>query len=67
VKEYYDRVLIVFIHDLGTYGSTEKLGAFASMVKYTKNEIEYEEMIDNSEFSIMDEIVFTHEEEETNG
>jgi hypothetical protein len=67
VKEYYDRVLIVFIHDLGVYGSTEKLGAFASMVKYTKNEIEYEEMIDNSEFSIMDEIVFTHEEEETNG
>lgn len=67
MKEYYDRVLIVFIHDLGVYGSTEKLGAFASMVKYTKNEIEYEEMIDNSEFSIMDEIVFTHEEEETNG
>ena len=67
MKEYYDRVLIVFIHDLGAYGSTEKLGAFASMVKYTKNEIEYEEMIDNSEFSIMDEIVFTHEEEETNG
>jgi hypothetical protein len=67
VKEYYDRVLIVFIHDLGVYGSTEKLGAYASTVKYTKNEIEYEEMIDNSEFSIMDEIVFTHEEEETNG
>lgn len=67
MKEYYDRVSIVFIHDLGAYGSTEKLGAFASMVKYTKNEIEYEEMIDNSEFSIMDEIVFTHEEEETNG
>ncbi len=67
MKEYYDRVLIVFIHDLGVYGSTEKLGAYASTVKYTKNEIEYEEMIDNSEFSIMDEIVFTHEEEETNG
>lgn len=67
MKEYYDRVLIVFIHDLGVYGSTEKLGAYASTVRYTRNEIEYEEMIDNSEFSIMDEIVFTHEEEETNG
>lgn len=67
MKEYYDRVLIVFIHDLVVYGSTEKLGAYASMVKYTKDEIEYEEMIDNSEFSIMDEIVFTHEEEEANG
>ena len=63
VREYYDRVLIVFIHDLGAYGSTEKLGAYASMVKYIKDEVEYEEMIDNSEFSIMDEIVFTHIEE----
>jgi len=67
VKEYYDRVLIVFIHDLGVYGTTEKLGAFASMVKYKKYEMEYEEMIDNSEFSIMDEIVFSHAEEEYNG
>jgi hypothetical protein len=29
--------------------------------------MEYEEMIDNSEFSIMDEIVFSHVEEEYNG
>jgi len=67
VKEYYDRVLIVFIHDLGVYGTTEKLGAFASIVKYKKDEMEHEEMIDNSEFSIMDEIVFSHVEEEYNG
>lgn len=64
MKEYYDRVLIVFIHDLGLYGSTEKLGAFASIIKYTKDGIEYEELIDNDEFSIMDELVFTHVEEE---
>ena len=67
MKEYYDRVLIVFIHDLGLYGSTEKLGAFASIVKYTKDGVEYEELIDNSDFSIMDELVFTHIEEEFNG
>lgn len=67
VKEYYDRVLIVFIHDLGIYGSTEKLGAFASMVKYTQDGTEYEELIDNAEFSIMDELVFTHVEEDYNG
>ncbi len=66
MKEYYDRVLIVFIHDLGTYGSTEKLGAFASIIKYTKDGIEYEELIDNDEFAIMDELVFTHVEEEYN-
>lgn len=67
VKEYYDRVLIVFIHDLGIYGSTEKLGAFASLIKYTQDGMEYEELIDNSEFSIMDELVFTHVEEDYNG
>jgi len=67
VKEYYDRVLIVFIHELGLYGSTEQLGAFASRIKYTQDEVEYEELIDNSEFSIMDELVFTHVEEESNG
>lgn len=67
MKEYYDRVLIVFIHDLGIYGSTEKLGAFASMVKYTQDGMEYEELIDNAEFSIMDELVFTHVEEDYNG
>ncbi len=64
MKEYYDRVLIVFIHDLGIYGSTEKLGAFASIIKYTKDGVEYEELIDNDEFAIMDELVFTHVEEE---
>ncbi len=67
MKEYYDRVLIVFIHDLGIYGSTEKLGAFASLIKYTQDGMEHEELIDNSEFSIMDELVFTHVEEDYNG
>lgn len=67
VKEYYDRVLIVFIHELGVYGSTEKLGAFASVVKYMEDGVEVEELIDNAEFSIMDELVFTHVEEENNG
>lgn len=64
MKKYYDRVVIVFVHSLGLYGSIEKLGAFASLVRYTKGEEEYEEMMDNEDFSIMDEIVFTHIEEE---
>ena len=63
VREYYDRVLIVFLHEEGLYGSTEKLGAYASKIKYKKDDIEYEELIENSEFSIMDELVFTHVEE----
>ena len=64
MKEYYERVVIVFIHGEGIYGSVDKLGAFASIVRYIKDEVEYEEMMDNSDFSIMDEIVFEHVEEE---
>lgn len=64
MKAYYDRVVVVFIHDLGIFGSVEKLGAFASIVKYEKNGEEVEEMMDNEDFSIMDEIVFEHIEEE---
>ena len=64
VKSYYDRVAIVFIHEMGIFGTVDQLGAFASIVRYTKDEVEYEEMMDNEDFSIMDEIVFEHTEEE---
>ncbi len=67
MKDYYDRVLIVFIPEDNMYGTVEKLGAFASNVKYTKNEIEHEELLGNEEFIIMDEIVFKHVEEGKNG
>jgi hypothetical protein len=52
---------------MGIYGSTEKLGAFASIIKYTIDGVEHEELIDNDEFAIMDELVFTHVEEDYNG
>lgn len=64
MKSYYDRVMIVFIHELGVFGTIDKLGAFASLVKYTEDEIDHEEVMDNEDFSIMDEIVFEHIEEE---
>jgi hypothetical protein len=56
--------MIVFIHELGVFGTIDKLGAFASLVKYTEDEIDHEEVMDNEDFSIMDEIVFEHIEEE---
>ena len=49
---------------MGAYGTVEVLGAFASKVKYEKDGIEYEELMENDEFSIIHEIVFTHIEEE---
>ncbi len=64
MKEYYDIVNVVFIHSISTYGTVETLGAFASKVKYEKDGIEYEELMENDEFSIIHEIVFTHLEEE---
>jgi hypothetical protein len=64
VKEYYDRVTIVYIHDENVYGTVEKMGAFASKVKYQKDGIEYVVLIENDEFAIVEEIVFQHFEEE---
>jgi len=64
VESYYDRVLIVFIHEVGLYGTVDNLGAFASIVKYRQHGIDFEELLDNEDFSIMDEIVFEHIEEE---
>lgn len=49
---------------MGIYGTVEALGAFASKVKYEKDGVEYEEFLENDEFSIIHEIVFTHIEEE---
>jgi hypothetical protein len=39
------------------------LGLYASKVKYQKDGIEIEEVLENDEFTIMDEIVFEHVEE----
>jgi hypothetical protein len=63
VKEYYDTTHIVFIHSENCYGTIEKLGAWASTVKYKKDEIEYSDLMENDEFTIVDEIVFKHIEE----
>jgi hypothetical protein len=64
VKSHYEVISIIYIHKEGVYGSCDKLGAFASTVKYTKDDIEYEVTLENDEFSVMDEIVFEHVEEE---
>ena len=64
MKEYYDRVTIVYIHDENVYGTVEKMGAYASEVKYQKDGVEYIILIENDEFAIVEEIVFQHFEEE---
>ena len=64
MKEYYDRVVVVFINDEGIFGTIDNLGAFASTVKYKKNDKDYEVILENEDFVIVDEIVFEHVEEE---
>ncbi len=61
--EYYDTTHIVYIYSEKCYGTVEKLGAWASTVKYTADGIEYNELMENDEFTIIDEIVFKHIEE----
>ncbi len=63
VKEYYDTTHIVFIHSEQCHGTVEKLGAWASTVKYNKDGIEHNELMENEEFTIIDEIVLKHIEE----
>jgi hypothetical protein len=63
VKEYYDTTHVVFIHAEQVCGVVENLGAWASIVTFTKNEVEYKELMENEEFTIIDEIVFQHIEE----
>lgn len=63
MREYYDIINIVYIHDLNVYGTIDKLGAYASTVTYTQDGVEQVELIENSDFAIVDEIVFEHVEE----
>ena len=63
MREYYEVIKIVFIHSERVYGSVESLGLYASKVKYQKDGIEIEEVLENDEFTVMDEIVFEHIEE----
>lgn len=63
MKEYYDIVYIVFIHSENIHGTVEKFGAYASLVKYEKDGLDIEEMLENEEFTVVDEIVHQHIEE----
>lgn len=64
MKRYYENINIVFLHSERVYGSCDSLGVYASKIKYEKDGIEYEEVFDNEDFTVMDEIMFEHIEEE---
>jgi len=62
--EYDDRYRIVWIHEEQVYGVLVSEGAFASLVKYSKDGIEYKVYLENEEFTLMQEIGFKHIEED---
>ena len=64
MEEYYDEIIVVFLHEERTYGEIGQLGAFASLVHYQKDGIDYEVMMENSDFTIIDNFVIHHVEED---
>lgn len=64
MREYYDTVHIVYIHTEQSYGTVESLGAYASMVRYQKDGQDLEELMENEDFTIVDEIVHQHVEDQ---
>jgi hypothetical protein len=55
---------IVYISDEDCYGVTESMGAFASLVKYNKQGIEYKVMMLNEDLIFIEDINIGIEEEE---
>lgn len=63
MKEYLETIHIVYMPTENTHGIVEDMGLYASVVKYSLGDVEYEELMDNEDFIIVDEISLTHVEE----
>lgn len=63
MKEYLETIHIVFIPTENVHGTVSKLGAFASEVSYSIDNVEYYEVMDNNDFIVLDEINIMHFEE----
>lgn len=50
-----DKLLNVYIQSEKVYGTVEKMGAFASMVKYELNGVQYEELLENDDLLFLGE------------
>ena len=62
-RKYNDRFQFVYIFDEIVIGEIVKEGLYASVVKYSKDGIEYEILMDNEEFTVIQEVGFEHIEE----
>ncbi len=59
-QEEYDKVVwqIVWIFDQSIHGTVIKQDAYASLIRYSKDGIEYEEVIPNDDFVVVHEVSF---------
>lgn len=56
MKEKQERINIVYIHPEQCYGTAKQMGAYASIVKYEIDGVEFEELLPNEDFTIVQEI-----------
>lgn len=62
-RKYNDRFQFVYIFDERVVGEIVKEGLYASVVKYNKDGMQYEILMDNEEFTVIQEVGFEHIEE----
>jgi hypothetical protein len=67
VIEYPETIHIVYVPSEQITGTVSNMGVYASMVSYTIDDVEYEELMNNEDFIVVDEITLIHFEEEDNG
>lgn len=61
--EYPETIHIVYVPSESIHGTVGEMGLYTSIVKYSIDDVEYEEMMDNEDFIVLDEIVIMHFEE----
>jgi hypothetical protein len=50
-----DKLIDVYIYSEKIYGTIKSMGAFASMVSYELDGVQYEELLENDDFTIIGE------------
>ncbi len=61
--EYPETIHIVYVPNENIHGTVGEMGLYTSTVKYSIDDVEYEEMMNNEDFIVLDEIVIMHFEE----
>lgn len=61
--EYPETIYIVYVPNEKIHGTVDQMGLYSSTVRYLIDDVEYEEMMNNEDFIVLDEITIMHFEE----